>query len=150
LCKSSELTADNAVPAKKGRLTRFAVDEMDSPAHYAGHQRAPSSTDAAKHIATCGESDMSQDQIADTKNKLDDLEQRIHAAKSSLGARGDLNDQAQKDWMAMVEKHGDIRRKLDASDDHPAGVIEGLDFDVDILRTSLETWVAKVEGNFDK
>ncbi len=36
------------------------------------------------------------------------------------------------------------------SDDHPAGVIEGLDFDVDILRTSLETWVAKVEGNFDK
>ena len=93
---------------------------------------------------------MSQDQIADTKNKIDDLEQRIHAAKSSLGARGDLNDQAQKDWMAMVEKHGEIRRKFDARDDHPAGVIEGLYFDVDILRTSLDTWVAMVEGNFEK
>ena len=33
---------------------------------------------------------MSQDPIADTKTKLDDLEQRIHAAKSSLGARGEL------------------------------------------------------------
>jgi hypothetical protein len=40
---------------------------------------------------------MSQDPIADTKNKLDDLEQRIHAARSSLGARGDLNDEAQED-----------------------------------------------------
>ena len=93
---------------------------------------------------------MSQDPIADTRNKLDDLGQRIHTAKSSLGARGDLNDEAQKDWMAMVEKHADIRRKLDAHDNHPADVIEGLHFDVDILRTSFETWVAKVENNFDK
>ena len=93
---------------------------------------------------------MSQDPIADTKNKLDDLEQRIHAARSSLGARGDLNDEAQKDWTAMVEKHADIRRKLDARDDHPGGVIEGIQFDVDILRSSFEKWVAKVEDNFDK
>jgi len=50
----------------------------------------------------------------------------------------------------MVEKHADIRRKLDARDDHPAGVIEGIQFDVDILRSSFEKWVAKVEDNFDK
>lgn len=93
---------------------------------------------------------MSQDPIADTKSKLDDLEQRILAAKSSLGARGDLSDEAQSDWKKMVEMHSDIRRKLDARPDHPAGVLEGLHFDVDILRTSFETWVAKVEGKFDK
>ena len=93
---------------------------------------------------------MSQDPIANTKMELDDLEQRIHAARSSLGARGDLNDEAQKDWKAMIERHADIRRKLDARDDHPAGVIEGIHLDVDILRTSFETWVAKVENNFDK
>ena len=94
---------------------------------------------------------MSQDQIADTKSKLDDLEQRIHAAKSSLGAkRRDQRARRRRTGTAMVEKHGDLRRKLDASDDHPARRLEGLDLDVDVLRTSLETWMAKVEGNFDK
>jgi len=93
---------------------------------------------------------MSQDPIAATKSKLDDLEQRIHAAKSSLGARGDIDDEAQREWKAMVDKHAEIRRALDAHPDHPAGVAEGIRFDVDILRTSFETWVAKVERDFDK
>ena len=93
---------------------------------------------------------MSQDPIAETRSKLDDLEQRIHAARTSLGARGEINDEADRDWKAMVEKHSDIRRKLDTHADQPAGVAEGIHFDVDILRTSFEKWVAKVEGNFDK
>jgi hypothetical protein len=93
---------------------------------------------------------MSQDPITDTKTKLDELEQRILAARSSLGARGDIDDEAQRDWKAMVDKHADIRRKLDAHPDHPAGIVQGARFDVDILRTSFETWVAKVERNFDK
>jgi len=93
---------------------------------------------------------MSQDPIVDTRNKLDDLGQRILAARSSLGARGGISDEAERDWKMMVEKHSDIRRKLDARPDHPAGVVEGIRFDVDILRTSFEKWVAKVEGNFDK
>ena len=91
---------------------------------------------------------MSQDPIADTKSKLDELEQRIHAARSSLGARGDLNDEARKDWKQMVDTHSDIRRKLDARPDHPVGVIEGIRFYVDILRSSFESWVAKVEDKF--
>lgn len=93
---------------------------------------------------------MSQDPFVETKIKLDDLEQRINAARSSLGARGDLSEEAQKDWKKMIAMHGDIRRKLDARPDHPAGVIEGIRFDVDILRNSFENWVAKIEGNFDK
>lgn len=93
---------------------------------------------------------MSQDPIADTRTKLDDLEQRIHAAKTSLGARGELDAEAQKEWNAMVDKHADIRRKLDAHPTHPNGVVEGLRFDVDILQGSFETWVAKVERNFAK
>jgi len=93
---------------------------------------------------------MSQDLISDTKSKLDDLEKRIHAAKSSLGARGEISDEAHKDWTQMIEMHSDIRRKLDAQPDHPAGVIEGIRFDVDILRSSFEKWVAKVEDKFDK
>lgn len=93
---------------------------------------------------------MSHDPIADTRTKLDELEQRIHAAKSAVGARGELDADAHKEWKAMVDKHADIRRKLDAHPAHPAGVAEGLRFDVDILRGSLETWVAKVESNFDK
>jgi hypothetical protein len=93
---------------------------------------------------------MSQDPIVDTRNKLDDLGQRILAARSSLGARGEIGDEAERDWKMMLEKHSDIRRKLDARPDHPAGVVEGIRFDVDILRTSFEKWVAKVEGKFDK
>lgn len=93
---------------------------------------------------------MSQDPFVETKIKLDDLEQRINAARSSLGARKDLSDEAQKDWKKMIAMHSDIRRKLDARPDHPAGVIEGLRFDVDILRNSFENWVAKIEGSFDK
>lgn len=91
---------------------------------------------------------MTEDTVADTKSKLDELEQRIQAARASLGARGELNDEAHRDWTQMVETHNDIRRKLDARADHPAGVIEGIRFDVDILRSSFESWVAKVEGKF--
>jgi len=93
---------------------------------------------------------MSQDLIADTKSKLDDLEQRIKAARVAPGATGELAIEAQKEWDKMVETHGDIRRKLDAQPDHPAGVVEGIRFDVDILRTAFEKWVAKVEGKFDE
>lgn len=93
---------------------------------------------------------MSHDPIADTRTKLDELEQRIHAARSSLGARGELDAASHKEWQAMVDKHADIRRKLDAHPAHPNGVAESLRFDVDILRGSFETWVAKVERNFDK
>ena len=50
----------------------------------------------------------------------------------------------------MVETHADIRRKLDARTDHPNGVMEGIRFDLDILRHSFEKWVAKVEGKFDE
>jgi hypothetical protein len=93
---------------------------------------------------------MSQDPIADTRSRLEDLEQRIVAAKSSLGARGEISDEAQKDWKAMVEMHSDIRRKLDARADHPNGVLEGIRFDIDILRHSFEKWVAKVEDHFER
>ena len=91
---------------------------------------------------------MSQDPFADTKNKLEDLEQRINQAKSSLGARGELSDEAEADWKKMIEMHSDIRRRLDTRADHPVGVAEGLHFDVDILRTSFEMWGAKVEGKY--
>jgi hypothetical protein len=93
---------------------------------------------------------MSQDPITETKTKLDELEQRILTAKSSLGTRGEINDEAHNDWKSMLETHADIRRKLDARPDHPNGVLEGIRFDVDILRYSFEKWVAKVEGNFGK
>ena len=93
---------------------------------------------------------MSPDPITDTRKKLDELEQRILAAKSSLGARGEISDRAAKDWQAMVEAHADIRRKLDARPDHPNGVLEGIHFDIDILRHSFEKWVANVEDSFDK
>jgi hypothetical protein len=93
---------------------------------------------------------MSQDPIDETKNKLDDLAQRIIAAKSSLGARGEINEEAHKAWKAMVETHNDIRRKLDARPDHPNGVLEGIRFDIDILRQSFETWMAKVEQRYER
>lgn len=93
---------------------------------------------------------MSQDLVTDTKKKLDDLGHRIEAARSAPGATGELSDEAAADWKKMVDMHAEIRRKLDAQTDHPAGVIEGLRFDVDILRTAFEKWVAKVEGGFGK
>lgn len=93
---------------------------------------------------------MSQDLITDTKSKLEDLGHRIQAARSAPGATGELTEEAAADWKKMVDTHTEIRRKLDAQPDHPAGVIEGIRFDVDILRTTFEKWVAKVEGKFDK
>ena len=71
--------------------------------------------------------------VDDTKRKLQELEQRIRAAKSSLGAKGEIVSEAQKDWNAMVETHAAIRRRLDASG---------------VLRNSFERWMARVEGNF--
>lgn len=92
---------------------------------------------------------MTQKIIVETRQKLDELEQRIHAARNSIGAAGNFSAEAQKDWDDMVAKHSDIRRKLDAQSDHPVGVIEGLRYDVDSLSGAYEKWVAKIEGKFN-
>jgi len=90
---------------------------------------------------------MSDNLIAETKSKLDDLEQRIHAAKSAIGG---LGDDAELAWKDMVDRHNDLRRKLDSPGHHPSSVAEGLRYDIDILNTSFEKWIAKVEGKFTK
>lgn len=86
--------------------------------------------------------------LDDTKRKLDELEARIMAARSSIGAPAKFADGVHKDWTAMVDTHADIRRKLDSAQNSP-DALEGIRFDIDILRHSFERWVARVEGNFD-
>ena len=88
--------------------------------------------------------------VEDTKRKLEELEQRIRAAKSSLGAKGEIVSGAQKDWNAMLATHAEIRRKLEAVDDPSAHVLDGVRLDIDVLRNSFERWMARVEGNFDQ
>jgi hypothetical protein len=90
---------------------------------------------------------MSQDPAAeDTKRKLDDLEQRIKTARSTLGAHKEISREAHKDWDEMVQKHAQIRRKLEGSP--TADVVEGARLDVDTLCNSFERWMARVESNF--
>jgi hypothetical protein len=83
--------------------------------------------------------------VEDTKRKLDDLGQRINAAKSSFGEQS-FAGQARKDWDDMVRSHADIRRRLDSA--MSSQVVEGVRMDMDVLRNSFERWVARVEGNF--
>jgi len=86
--------------------------------------------------------------VEDTKRKLQELEQRIRAAKSSLGAKGDIVGEAEKDWNAMVETHAAIRRRLEASGNQSGQALDGIRLDIDVLRNSFERWMARVEGNF--
>jgi len=86
--------------------------------------------------------------VADTKRKLNDLEQRIRAARASPGPHQQITGEAQKDWNDMVSSHAAIARKLEASEDHPAEVLEGISLDIDVLRHSFERWMARVEGNY--
>jgi hypothetical protein len=90
---------------------------------------------------------MSDKLIADAKSKLDDLEQRIQKAKGSIGG---LDDDAARAWKDMVDKHEDIRRKINAGGEHSPNAAEGIRYDVDILTSSFEKWVARVEGKFAK
>ena len=87
--------------------------------------------------------------VEDTKRELQELEQRKRAAKSSLGAKGEIVSEAQRDWDSMVETHADLRRKLDASGDQSGQALAGIRLDIDVLRNSFERWMARVEGNFD-
>lgn len=90
---------------------------------------------------------MSQNEIVeDTKRKLAELEQRIQAAKSSLGADKEIAQGARKDWDEMVRTHAEIRRKLDT--DQSSDVLEGVRLDIDVLRHSFERWMARVEGTY--
>jgi hypothetical protein len=87
--------------------------------------------------------------VEDTQRKLQELEQRIRAAKSSLGARGQIVSEAERDWNAMVETHAAIRRRLEASNNQSGQALDGIRLDIDVLRNSFERWMARVEGNFD-
>lgn len=87
--------------------------------------------------------------VEDTKRNLQELEQRIRAVRSSLGAKGEIVNEAQNDWNTMVETHAAIRRKLDASGNQSGQALDGIRLDIDVLRNSFERWMARVEGNFD-
>ena len=87
--------------------------------------------------------------VEDTKRRLQELEQRIRAAKSSLGAKGEIVSGAQNDWNVMLATHAEIRRKLDASGNQSGQALDGIHLDIDVLRNSFERWMARVEGNFD-
>jgi hypothetical protein len=86
--------------------------------------------------------------VEDTRRKLDDLEQRIQAARSSPGAHAEFAEETQRDWDEMLRMHADIRRKLDAAEGRPTDVLEGIRFDIDVLRHSFERWASRVEGNY--
>jgi len=92
---------------------------------------------------------MSQDEIVeDTKRKLNELEQEIQAARTAPGASERIAGQAAQDWQAMVESHAAISRKLDATDNHSAAMLEGVRLDIDVLRNSFDRWMARVEGKY--
>jgi chromosome segregation ATPase len=94
---------------------------------------------------------MSQDPLVEeTRRKLDELEQKIRAARSAPGASQEIASDAHKDWQEMVQSHAAISRKLNAADDQSAEVLEGIRLDIDVLRHSFERWMARVEGNFAK
>ena len=85
---------------------------------------------------------MIQDPIVeDAKRKLDELEQKIHTARSLREIAG----QAHEDWQPMVRTHTGISRKLEAAKDNPAEVLVGIRFDIDILGHSFEKWMARVK-----
>jgi hypothetical protein len=82
--------------------------------------------------------------LDNAKRKLDELEQRIQAARAQHGAVSE----ADKDWQDMVRAHTGMQRKLDAAKDHSAEALETIHFDIDILRNSFEKWMSLVERNF--
>jgi hypothetical protein len=84
--------------------------------------------------------------VEETKRKLNELEQRINAARSSLGPHEEIAHEARKDWDAMVRTHAEIRNKL--AGDQSSQVLEGVNLDIDVLRNSFERWMARVETNF--
>lgn len=88
---------------------------------------------------------MSESTVEDTKRKLDELEQRINAAKSSISSEA-LAARANEDWDQMVRSHAEIRRRLEA--DQSSAVVEGARLDIDVLRNSFERWMARVESNY--
>lgn len=94
---------------------------------------------------------MSQNPIVEeTKRKLSELQERIEAARSSAGTKGELAQEAKKHWDEMVANHAAITRKLEASDHHSAEVLEGIRLDVDVLRNSFERWMARAESSYAK
>ena len=82
--------------------------------------------------------------LDDAKRKLDELEQRIQAARGQYGAVSE----ADEDWQDMVRAHTEMQRKLDTAKDRSSEALESFHFDIDILRNSFEKWMARVERNF--
>jgi len=92
---------------------------------------------------------MSQKEIVDeTKVKLEELEQRIRAARLGPHATEQIVSQAQKDWDDMLRTHADIRRRLEGTNDHSSDALEGIRLDIDVLRNSFERWMGRVEDKF--
>jgi len=84
--------------------------------------------------------------IDDAKRKLDELEQRIQAARAQYGAVSE----ADKDWQDMVRAHTEMQRKFEAAKDRSSEDLESVHFDIDILRNSFEKWMVRVERDFTK
>jgi hypothetical protein len=81
---------------------------------------------------------------ADITNQIDELGQRIHAARAGCETRG-LSPEAETDWQAMVARHEQIRSRLTSSHDAGNDIVESARMDIETLSNSIGRWIERIE-----
>lgn len=87
-------------------------------------------------------------QVPVARQALDQLDQAIADRRRALAYQASRNRQTDDDWEEMVRAHRALQVKLEATGTMTDQLIEGLRFDLDILRHAFRRWVFRVDGSF--
>jgi hypothetical protein len=101
-----------------------------------------------RQLATSVSGSTAPGQTNTVDNALDRLGQTIADRRRALARHTSRGPQSDDDWDAMVRAHRASQLEIESTGTVTAQLIEGLRFDLDILKHAFRRWVVRVDRIF--
>ncbi len=82
------------------------------------------------------------------RKTLDALSKAIQDRRIALTHHAAASSQADSDWEEMLRAHREVRLRLETTGGLTGQLIEGLRFDIDVLKHAFRKWMLRTDRNF--
>lgn len=102
----------------------------------------------SKELAKTGSGSHTSPQVQTVHQTLDRLGQTIADRRRTLAHQASGSRQTEGDWEEMVRTHQALQLEVESTGTMADQLIEGLRFDLDILKHAFRRWVFRVDRSF--
>lgn len=82
------------------------------------------------------------------RQTLKALEKSIEDKRIALGTHAAEAERLNREWEKMLRKHRKIQQELQATGSMTSLVLEGLSFDLDVLKHAFRKWIFRIDHKF--